>query len=179
MASQTSLIGAAGEHYVLCELLRRSYIAAFAPAGVSYADIVVTDSKWTQQYFIQVKTRRGVGADGGWHLDIKHEKIIGERLFYCFVDLQESNEKRPLVALMPSAEVATSIAAAHQKWLDTPGKKGQKHKDNPMRRLLPDFAKSLHAADFPYGADWFNKYIDAWDLLKLDPIDPEHTIDKE
>jgi len=108
-------------------------------------------------------------------LNIKHEKIIGELLFYCFVDLQESNEKRPLVAVMPSAEVATSIAAAHQKWLDTPGKKGQKHMDNPMRRLLPDFAKSLHAADFPYGADWFNQYIDAWHLLKIDPIDPENS----
>ena len=34
MASQTNLIGVAGEHYVLYELLRQGYIAALAPTGV-------------------------------------------------------------------------------------------------------------------------------------------------
>lgn len=34
MASETSLLGAAGEHYIMCELLRRGYIAALAPQGI-------------------------------------------------------------------------------------------------------------------------------------------------
>jgi len=80
---------------------------------------------------------------------------------------------------MPSADVATAIAAAHQKWLATPGKKGRPHKDHPMRRLLPDYAKTLHAADYPDGAGWLDRYRDAWQLLKLDPTDPEHPIAEE
>jgi hypothetical protein len=66
MPLQTSLTGVAGEHHVLSELLRRGYIAALAPAGVPIADIVVTNKNATRQCAIQVKTRRGVGADGGW-----------------------------------------------------------------------------------------------------------------
>jgi hypothetical protein len=41
--SDTSLLGAAGEHFVMSELLRRGYIAALAPRGAPNADIVVTD----------------------------------------------------------------------------------------------------------------------------------------
>jgi hypothetical protein len=179
MASQTSLTGVAGEHYVLYELLRRGYIAALAPTGVPNADLVVTDIGGSRLCSIQVKTRRGVGADGGWHMSAKHEKIRGERLFYCFVDFQSSHEVLPLVYVMPSTDVATAIAAAHQKWLSTPGKKGQPHKDNKMRRLCPDYAKTYHITDSRYGAGWLDRYRDAWDLLKLDPIDPEDPIAKE
>lgn len=41
--SHSSLLGAAGEHYVMSQLLRRGFIAALAPVGVPSADIVVTD----------------------------------------------------------------------------------------------------------------------------------------
>ncbi len=179
MASQTILTGVAGEHYVLYELLRRGYIAALAPTGVPNVDILVTDKEVSRQRSIQVKTRNGDGTDGGWTMSIKQENIRGERLFYCFVDFQASDKVLPLVYVMPSAVVATAIAAAHKKWLDTQGKKGQPHKDHPMRRLLPDYAKTLHDEGNPYGAGWLDKYRDAWHLLKLDPIDPEHPIAKE
>jgi hypothetical protein len=43
MASQSTLLGAAGEHHVMAELLRRGHIAALALQGVPNADIVVTD----------------------------------------------------------------------------------------------------------------------------------------
>ena len=43
MVSATTLTGAAGEHFVMSELLRRGFIAALAPAGVPNCDIVVTD----------------------------------------------------------------------------------------------------------------------------------------
>jgi hypothetical protein len=48
MPSQTSLLGAAGEHYVMSELLRCGYIAALAPQGVPAADIVVSNSEGTR-----------------------------------------------------------------------------------------------------------------------------------
>lgn len=175
MASQTSLTGVAGEHYVLCELLRRGYIAALEPTGVPTADILVTDKERSRLREIQVKTRQSVKGDGSWTMDKKCEKIKRERLFYCFVDFGDS-KVRPLVYVMPSAVVATAIAAAHKTWLDKPGKNGR-HKDHRMRRLLPDFEKTLHVADDRYRAGWLDRYRDAWNLLKLDA--PKHPIAKE
>jgi len=171
MPSQSSLTGAAGEHYVLCELLRHGYIAALAPAGVPTADIVVTDMEGSRLCSIQVKTRRGIGADGGWHMKAKHEKPLGDRYFYCFVDFQEPQKVRPIVYVVPAAIVAKAISEAHQKWLHTKGKKGQDRKDGPMRRLLPDYRKTW-TSENPYPAGWLDCYRDAWDILKLEKADP-------
>lgn len=45
MVSPTSLASAAGEHFVMSELLRRDLTAALAPAGVPNCDIGVTDPR--------------------------------------------------------------------------------------------------------------------------------------
>jgi len=63
MPSQATLLGAAGEHYVLSQLLRRGYIAAIAPQGVPNAHILVTDLEGQRLYAIQLKTRRDIGTD--------------------------------------------------------------------------------------------------------------------
>lgn len=174
-----NLIGVAGEHYVLSELLRRGYIAALAPAGVPSADIVATDQEGSRLCSIQVKTRRGIGADGGWHMNAKHENGPGgERYFYCFVDFQEPQKVRPLVYVMPAAVVAKAITESHKKWLNTLGRKGQPHKDNPVRRLLPDYSKTW-ASDNPYPSGWMDRYLDAWDILGLEKTDPERPLPNE
>ena len=68
MASASTLLGAAGEYYVMSQLLRRGFIAALAPVGVPNADIIVTDDLGDRLCAIQVKSRRDIGADGGWHM---------------------------------------------------------------------------------------------------------------
>jgi hypothetical protein len=75
MRSQTTLLGAAGEYYIMAELLRRNYIAALAPHGVPTADIIVTDVEGARQCSIQVKSRQG-GIDGGWRMSAKNERIM-------------------------------------------------------------------------------------------------------
>jgi hypothetical protein len=170
--SQTSLTGVAGEHYVLCELLRQRYVAALAPAGAPNVDIVVTDAEGSRLCAIQVKTRRGVGADGGWHMNAKHEKPLGDRYFYCFVDFQEPQKVRPLVYVIPASVVAKVIYDAHRQWLRTLGKNEQKHKDGPMRRLLPDYRKTW-SSNNPYPAGWLDQYKDAWNVLGLEKTEPE------
>jgi len=162
------LLGAAGEHHVMSELLRRGYIAALAPQGVPNADIVVTDIEGTRLCSIQVKSRRDLGSDGGWHMKAKHEGIRGERLFYCFVDFGKTPEVRPLVYVLPSVRVAETLAASHRKWLANPGKSGQPHKDGPMRRLLPDYTRTFGATNNPYPKGWLDPYRDAWHLLRLE-----------
>ena len=62
MVSATTLTGAAGEHFVMSELLRRGMIAALAPTGVPNCDIVVTDDIGARLCAVQVKTRLGIGS---------------------------------------------------------------------------------------------------------------------
>lgn len=178
MASQSTLLGAAGEHHVMTELLRRGYIAALAPQGVPNADIVVTDLEGSRLCAIQVKTRREIGSDGGWHMKAKHESVRGDRLFYCFVDFGRSPADRPAVHVLPCEVVADALAAAHRKWLATPGKKGQARNDGPMRRFRPDYTNTFGIADNPYPKGWLDPYRDAWHLLGMQPAQSSAVADE-
>jgi len=162
MVSATSLTGAAGEHYVMSELLRRGFIAALAPAGVPNCDIVVTDNIGDRLFAIQVKTRNNTGADGGWHMSEKHEKLDSDSLFYCFVDFAKNKEIAPFTYVIPADIVAETMRLSHQAWLKQPGRKGQQRKDTKMRRLQPCYNK-LELLTHSQG--WLDQYFDAWHLL--------------
>jgi hypothetical protein len=175
MPSQSTLLGAAGEHYVLCQLLRRGYIAALAPIGVPNADILITDLEGRRQAAIQVKTRRNIGADKGWHMKPKHEGLVSDSLFYCFVNFGNGLDDRIQTWVVPSQEVAAVLRDSHQYWLKKPGVKGQAHKDSQVRRFLPDYSK-LFGGEYPqYGKNWTDKYLEAWARLgepQKSPDDP-------
>jgi hypothetical protein len=161
--SQSSLLGAAGEHYILCQLLRRGFIAALAPAGVPNADIIVSDDIGEKLCAVQVKTRRELGSDKGWHMKPKHEQLIADRLFYCFVDFGASLDFSPVTYVVPSKVVAEAIRDNHQLWLRTPGMKGQQRKDSPVRRMLPDYSRLVPGSK--HGAGWLEQYKEAWKLI--------------
>lgn len=162
MTSATSLTGAAGEYFVMSELLRRGMIAALAPAGVPNCDIVVTDDIGARLCAIQVKTRLGKGTDRGWHMSKKHEGLTSSTLFYCFVDFGATTGGQPFTYVVPAPVVATCLAVNHQRWLKLPGAKGQAHKDNDMRRFLPDYSH-LGLSQFDDG--WLAEHREAWHLL--------------
>src|SRR5437016_3059840 len=59
--------------------------------------------------------------------------------------------ERARFQVVPSQTVATYITEADQRWLRTPGRRGQQHVDSVMRKFRdPD-----------------NDYLDRWDLLGL------------
>lgn len=124
MASST-IIGAAGEHYVMCQLLRRDLIAALAPTGVPNADIVVTDKVGDRLFAIQVKVRTDDGERDAWHMKAKHEEILSPSLFYSFVDFGGSLTAQPKCWVVPSKTVAKVRKLSHQNWLATPGPRGE------------------------------------------------------
>ena len=163
MVSATSLTGAAGEHFVMIELLRRGMIAALAPAGVPNCDIVVTDDIGDRLCAVQVKTRLGKGADRGWHMSKKHEGLTSPSLFYCFVDFGVGGNAPPFIYVVPAQIVATCLAENHQAWLAQPGAKGQPHNDNDMRRFKPCYA-NLGMDNYSDG--WLEPYREAWHLLQ-------------
>jgi hypothetical protein len=162
--SPSSLLGAAGEHYVMSQLLRRGFIAALAPVGVPTADIIVTDDIGDRVCAIQVKTRRELGSDGGWHMKAKHEGIRGASLFYVFLSLPTETKRLPDTFVVPSGIVAETLYTAHRAWLARPGRGGRPHRDGPMRRLLPDYSKE--GMEKTHGPDWLETYRDAWGLLQ-------------
>jgi len=163
MVSATSLTGAAGEHFVMSELLRRGMIAALAPAGVPNCDIVVTDDIGDRLCAVQVKTRLGKGADRGWHMRKKHEELTSPSLFYCFVDFGAGLDARPCTYIVPSSVVATCLSENHRVWLAKPGAKGQAHNDSDVRRFLPDYSK---VGIGKYSDGWLGQYREAWHLLQ-------------
>lgn len=165
MVSATSLIGAAGEHLVMSQLLRRGFIAALAPAGVPNCDIVVTDDVGDRAFAVQVKTRRNLGTDGGWHMSKKHEQLVSPTLFYCFVDLGREPSDTPTIYVVPAPVVADVLHRAHKAWLAKPGKGGKPHNDTDFRRFLPDYS---HLGLDDLGPDWLDGYRGsaAWDQLK-------------
>jgi hypothetical protein len=165
MPSQSTLLGAAGEHYVLCQLLRRGYIAALAPLGVPNADILITDTEGQRLIAIQVKTRRNIGADNGWHMKPKHERLISDSLFYCFVNFGDGFSDPTLTYVIPSRIVAAAIRDSHQHWLKTPVARGQAHKDSQVRRFLPDYSKVFGNGHPLYGPNWIDKFLEAWESL--------------
>jgi hypothetical protein len=167
MRSQSTLLGAAGEHYVLCQLLRRGYIAGLAPLGIPNANILITDTDGQRLIAIQVKTRRNIGADKGWHMKPKHERLISEPLFYCFVNFGDGLEDRTKTYVVPSRVVAAAIRDSHQHWLKTPGVKGQAHNDSQVRRFLPDYSKVFGDNHPLYGPNWTDKYLEAWESLGM------------
>lgn len=166
MASETTLLGAAGEYYVLCQLLRRDFIAALAPQGVPNMDIVVTNVQGNRQFAIQVKTKRDIGADKGWHMGRKHESILSPTLYYCFVNFGKDTDDKPLCYIVPSQVVANVLSESHKKWLSTPGKKGQQRRDGDLRRFLPDYRHIFGINDGRYANGWLEQYKESWEQLR-------------
>ena len=136
-------------------------IAALAPTGVPNADIVVTNQIGDRLCAIQVKARRAIGNDGGWHMKPKHEEIKSPTLFYCFVDFGSTLTEQPKCWVVPSAVVADALHTTHRSWLKMPGKKGQSHKDSNVRRLLPNYK----VPETQYVTGWLDQFYEAWPLL--------------
>lgn len=154
-----NLVGAAGEHLVLSRLLSEGILAAPAPRGARKADILVNYLDGKLPCLIQVKTRKGLDADSGWHMGEKHEEIKDEDLYYCFVAIDEGKN---LVYIIPATKVSEVVEDSHNTWLKTPGAKGQKHNETKMRFIKNRYG-GLSVKSAPDG--WMDEYLEAWDPI--------------
>ena len=150
----TQLTGAAGEHLVLSRLLSKGFLAAQAPRGTRKADILVNFLDGDTHCLIQVKSRQS-GSDGGWHMQEKHESVVDQDLYYCFVDFQPSS---PDVFVIPATVVGPALKKDHETWLSVPGRNGKSHNPTKMRRLRP------HMHGMP--DDWIEEYRENWELIE-------------
>ncbi len=131
-----SLIGNAGEHYVMAELLKRCVIAALAPRNALAFDILATNPEKTIR--IRVKTKSEEISD--WQWSIKKDGTIFRYLqeegdFTIMVDLAE-DVKNMRYFIIPTKDLNSWLISDFQEWLETPGKNNkQRSKDNPKRNL--------------------------------------------
>lgn len=146
-----ALIKAAGEFYVAAELSRRGYLASVTMGNTDRFDILASDLEGKRPITIQVKTTTKRGE--GWILGHKDENPRGGSSFYVFVKMAKGSE-RPQFHIVPSDILAHTISQSHKKWLNTPGKKGQKHKDTTVRQFF----------------DREGTYLEKWDLLKQNTV---------
>jgi hypothetical protein len=144
----TLLSGVSGEYFVAAELSKRGYIASITLRNTKGVDVLCSNSEASKTVGIQVKTNSG--SNRSWILNQKAEDYFADNLFYVFVNLNE-NKKHPDFFIVPSKIVAQYCKEGHSNWLNTPGKKGQKHKDNPVREFN----------------DPNEKYLNCWGLLSL------------
>jgi len=144
----SALSGTAGEYFVAAQLSRLGHIASINLKNTKGVDILVMNEKATQTVMIQVKTNQG--SERTWMLTKKADTLFNDKLFYVFVNLNGVNAP-PDFFIVPSKVVAEYGLNDHTTWLNSPGKKGQVHKDNSIRIFR----------------DEVMKYRNRWDTLGL------------
>jgi hypothetical protein len=142
----THITGIAGEYAVAAELSKRGWIASLTMKNTKGVDILICDENAERTLAIQVKTSQK--NNKSWVLGKKNESMITNNFFYILVNLR-NNDGRTEFHIVPSKIVAEQITKSHSEWLNTPGKKGQAHKDSDMRIFW----------------DANDDYLEKWELL--------------
>lgn len=129
---KATLIGNAGEYFVMGELLRREIVAALAPRNAPDYDILATDGQKTIQ--IRVKTRLKAR---GWQWNAKKNGTVFRNMskndFCILVDLGEGP---PEYFIMPTKKIDRIFKNEFEVWIRTPGKGGRPHDPKNPRRIL-------------------------------------------
>ena len=108
----TSLIGAAGVHFVVSELSLRGLIALPTIRNTAGVDVVVTNKVGTWQANLQVKSSRS--RVGFWPIGKKYKDWVGNNNFYVFVRYNPST--RTLEGFLASSEeVALSVVQSRKE----------------------------------------------------------------
>ena len=140
-------IGNAGEYFIASKLSASGYITTMTLGRAEKYDILAISPKG-KTVKIQVKT--------AWHdnnsfrLSPKDEIDWNEKGYYAFVTLRE-NKKPWDYYIFPSKIVTRRVRESHEKWLKTPGKKGQKHNDSTVRIFGTKPGK--------YSSKWFTEKL--------------------
>ena len=130
-----TLIGNAGEYFVVAELLKRGVIAAMAPRNTPGFDVLATDG--VRSVNIRVKTRSP--AAKSWVWNVKEDGAIFRNItdndFTVAVDLRSANLP-PEFFVFQTRDLDMILTADFESWLEQPGRNDRPHSpDNPQRRL--------------------------------------------
>ncbi len=145
--------GNASQFFVAGELCRRGYAAVVTLGNTPNTDILCSNQAGTRFVHIQVKTF--VPGGKTCSVGIKAEKHFGPKFFWVLAGIPHPPSRSFECFVIPSAVMARNVRKFHKRWLATPGKSGQPHKDSKVR--------TVH---LPPNVKWnIEKYRERWDLI--------------
>lgn len=150
--------GNASQFFVAGELCRRGLVAVVTLGNCPNTDVLCSNPEGTKFVHIQVKTY--VPGNRTCSVGLKAEIDYGSNFFWVLGGIPLPNDDKEFeYYVIPSSEMAKNVSKAYKLWLSSPGRKGQKHKDNPVRTVyLPPFATAN---------GWsIAKYKNRWDLIE-------------
>ena len=150
--------GNASQFFIAGELCRRGYSAVVTLGNTPNVDILCSNQSGTRFAHIQVKTF--VPGNRTCSVGMKAMKNVGPTFFWVLGGIPPPQSDRPFeYYIIPSEIMAKNVSEEHALWISTPGKKGQAHRDNPMRivHLPPD--KSSTGWDI-------SVFRERWDLIE-------------
>lgn len=160
----TQSVSLAGEFFVLAQLSLQGLIGTLTLGHTKNIDVLVSNLRTGNLFRVEVKTAskgpiksKQFGCNYEWIMDKKHESIVDDKLFYCFVQLL-GNDKMPLFFIVPSKDVADYVKKEHEYWLKLPRKKQIKKEDDdliPIRMFRIAFDAQSHGLK---AADYENKW---------------------
>ncbi len=154
-AGQGTLIGNAGEYYVVAELLKRGAIAALAPRNAPAFDILATKGERTVRIRVKTKSQEY----DIWQWTVRKDGTI-------FRDLAERDDFTVLVNLamdyrdmafyvIPTSILNEWLVKGFQEWVTALGKDGRPHSSSNKKRHLSCGQYQQIIQD----------YCDNWDIL--------------
>ena len=154
-AGEGSLIGNAGEYYVMAELLKRGVVAALAPRNAPAFDILATRGKRTVKIRVKTKSQQYrvwqwvVKKDGSIFRDLSQDDD-----FTVLVDLAEETKDLKFY-VVPTYRIDMWLNLDYERWLRTPGKNDRPHDSSNKKRHLN---KETHSQEL-------SEYMNQWDKL--------------
>ena len=113
----------------------------------------------TKFVHIQVKTYIP-GKSTTCSVGLKAEKPYGDNFFWVLGGIREPEDEQPNeFYVVPASVMSSRIQAAHQNWLETPGKDGRPHKDSSVRTVHIPPASNQYSWDI-------SPYKNAWHLIE-------------
>ena len=158
MGKDKSTRGNASQFFVAGELCRRGYSAVVTLGNTPNTDILCSNIEGTRFIHIQVKTF--IPGNPTCSVGMKAEKYFGDNFFWVLAGIPESQSNSSFeYYIIPSSEMSKNVLAGHQAWLETLGKKGQKHNESTVRTVHLPPKKSFIGWDI-------SEYRNRWDLLE-------------
>lgn len=123
-------VGNAGEYFISALLSAKDFVVTITLGrNIGYDLLVENPNGFALK--ISVKTAISHKASD-FLLSNKSDQLRDINLFYAFIRLNNF-ETMPDYWIVPAKEVAEVLTYSYKKWLSTPKRNGDKHKDTTMR----------------------------------------------
>jgi hypothetical protein len=169
-AIPSGFVGNAGEFFVLAELTRRGWTAALTARNNRAYDILARRAD--EFAAIRVKTKSSVSTGFQWQAKPNGDIFLDltkEHDFCVLVDIPQDDQDGPTYYVVPTFVIDRWLKDDFDRWVTTPGAKGQQRaRDNPRRIFHADDKTGI-------GHGYTNKlarYKGAWHVLNKANLQP-------